>query len=104
LLILRKKFKEIRWYFLIWLALFISGLFFLAVRQDLFALVWRSVFITGIAIQYKILKELEDIGKKLVMIILNFDRPGNIYSFSPRILIPNLNGSYSNMSAPYQEN
>jgi hypothetical protein len=99
----QKRFKEIRWYFLVWLALFISGLFLFGSQAGFLCLGLAIGVHTGIAIQYKILKELEDIGKKLVMIIIVFIALTIIYNFSPRILIPNLNGGYSSLSVPNQK-
>jgi hypothetical protein len=99
----QKRFKEIRWYFLVWLVLLISGLFLYGGQAGFICLGLAIGVHTTIAVQYKILKELEGIGKKLVMIILILIALTIIYSFSPRILIPNLTGRYSNMSAPYQK-
>ena len=98
----QKRFKEIRWYFLAWLVLLIAGLFLFGSQAGFICLGLAIGIHTTIAVQYKILKELE-IGKKLVMVILILIALTIIYSFSPRILIPNLTGSYSNMSAPYQK-
>jgi hypothetical protein len=101
--LMQRRFKEIRWYFLIWLALLISGLFLFGSQAGFICLGLAIGVHTTITVQYKILKELEGIGKKLVMIILILIALTIIYSFSPRILIPNLTGGYSNMSAPYQK-
>ena len=98
----QKRFKEIRWYFLAWLVLLIAGLFLFGSQAGFICLGLAIGIHTTIAVQYKILKELE-IGKKLVMVILILIALTIIYSFSPRILVPNLTGSYSNMSAPYQK-
>jgi hypothetical protein len=98
----QKRFKEIREYFLAWLVLLISGLFLFGSQAGFICLGLAIGIHTTIAVQYKILKELE-IGKKLVMVILILIALTIIYSFSPRILIPNLTGSYSSLSAPYQK-
>jgi hypothetical protein len=98
---IQKRFGEIRWYFLAWLVLLISGLFLFGSQAGFICLGLAIGVHTGIAVQYGIIKDLANLREKILTVILVLLALTFIYRFTPRILVPNLAGGYSSLSVSY---
>jgi signal peptidase I len=98
---IQNRFREIRWYFLAWLVLLISGLFLYGSAAGFICLGLAVGVHAGIAVQYGIIKDLVNLREKIVTVILVLLALAFIYRFTPRILVPNLTGGYSSLSVPY---
>lgn len=98
---IQKRFGEIKWYFLIWLALLISGLFLYGSAAGFICLGLAVGVHAGIAVQYGIIKDLVNLREKILTVILVLLALTFIYRFTPRIIIPNLTGGYSSLSVPF---
>jgi hypothetical protein len=95
------RFKEIRWYFLTWLILFLTGLFLYG-SQTAFILFGLAIGIhTVIALQSGIIKDFGDLKDKIitgigVLIVLAL-----IYWYAPQAVFHNIVGGYSGLTIPY---
>ncbi len=98
---IQKRFREIRWYFLAWLGLLLFGLFLYGGTAGFICLALAVAVHAYIAVQYGILKDLTNLGEKIVTVVLVFLALTLIYRFVPRMLIPNLTGGYSSLSVPH---
>jgi len=98
---IQKRFREIRWYFLAWLVLLISGLFLYSSVAGFICLGLAVGVHAGIAVQFGIIKDLANIREKIVMVAFVLLAITFIYRYTPRILIPNLTGGYSSLTVPY---
>jgi len=98
---IQKRFDEIRWYFLAWLVLLISGLFLYGSATGFICLGLAVGVHAGIAVQYGIIKDLENLREKVFTVILVLLALSFIYRFIPRMFVPNLTGGYSSLSVPY---
>lgn len=99
--LLQKRFKEIRWYFLAWLILLLSGLFLYGSAAGFICLGLAIGIHAAIAVQYGIIKDLENLREKIITVVLVLIALAFIYRFIPRALFPNLTGGYSSLSVPY---
>lgn len=99
--LLQNRFKEIRWYFLAWLILLLSGLFLYGSAAGFICLGLAIGIHVGIAVQYGIIKDLANLREKIITVILVLIALTFIYRFVPRMLFPNLTGGYSSLSIPY---
>ena len=100
---IQKRFREIRWYFLAWLVLLISGLFLYGSAAGFICLGLAVGAHAGIAVQYGIIKDMENLREKILTVILVLLALTFIYRFTPRILVPNLRGGYSSLSVPFHK-
>jgi len=100
---IQKRFGEIKWYFLAWLVLLISGLFLYGSAAGFICLGLAVGTHAGIAVQYGIIKDLENLREKILTVILVLLALALIYRFIPRILVPNLMGGYSSLSVPFHK-
>lgn len=100
---IQKRFREIRWYFLAWLVLLISGLFLYGSAAGFICLGLAVGLHAGIAVQYGIIKDLANLREKILTVILVLLALTFIYRFTPRILVPNLTGGYSSLSVPFHK-
>lgn len=100
---IQKRFREIKWYFLAWLILLISGLFLYGSAAGYICLGLAVGLHAGIAVQYGIIKDMENLREKIITVILVLLAFALIYRFTPRILVPNLAGGYSSLSVPFHE-
>ena len=100
---IQKRFREIRWYFLAWLVLLISGLFLYGSAAGSICLGLAVGVHAGIAVQYGIIKDLANLREKILAVILVLLALTFIYRFIPRILFPNLTGGYSSITVPYHK-
>lgn len=98
---IQKRFREIRWYFLVWLILLISGLFLYGSTAGLICIGLAVGIHAGIAVQYGIIRDLANLREKIVTIVLVLLALTFIYRYTPRLLIPNLTGGYSSLTIPY---
>ena len=98
---LQHRFKEIRWYFLAWLILLLSGLFLYGSAVGYICLGLAIGVHAAIALQYGILKDLSKISEKVVMIILVLIGLTLLYRLIPRIPLLNLTGAHSSLTIPY---
>jgi len=99
--LVQNRFKEIRWYFLAWLILILSGLFLYGSAAGFICLGLAVGVHAGIALQYGIIKDLANVREKIVTVILVLIGLMFIYRFIPDILFPNLVGGYSTLTLPY---
>lgn len=100
---IQKRFGEIKWYFLAWLVLLLSGLFLYGSAAGFICLGLAVGLHAGIAVQYGIIKDLENLREKILTVILVLLALTFIYRFTPRILVPNLTGGYSGLSVPFHK-
>ncbi|MHC4159893.1 MAG: hypothetical protein ACYSSO_12525, partial [Planctomycetota bacterium] len=98
---IQNRFREIRWYFLAWSVLLISGLFLYGSVVGFICLGLAVGVHAGIAVQYGIIKDLASLREKIVTVVLVLLALTFIYRFIPRILVPNLTGGYSGLSVPH---
>lgn len=98
---IQKRFGEIKWYFLIWLVLLISGLFMYGSAAGFICIGLAVGLHAGIAIQYGIMKDLANVREKVLTVVLVLFALSSIYRFVPGIIIPNLTGGYSGLSIPF---
>ncbi|MHC4160297.1 MAG: S26 family signal peptidase [Planctomycetota bacterium] len=98
---IQNRFREIRWYFLAWLVLLLSGLFLYGSAAGFICLGLALGIHACIAVQYGIIKDLPNLREKIITVILVLLALALIYRFIPRILVPNLTGGYSSLSVPY---
>ncbi|MHC4737653.1 MAG: S26 family signal peptidase [Planctomycetota bacterium] len=101
--LIQKRFSEIKWYFLAWLVLLISGIFLYGSTAGFICLGLAVGTHAGIAVQYGIIKDLENLREKILTVILVLLALALIYRFMPRILVPNLTGGYSSLSVPFHK-
>lgn len=92
------RFKQIRWYFWVWLILILLGLFFYGSSAGFILLGLAIGIHTGIALQSGIIKDLDNLRKKFmtgifVLIVLVL-----IYRFTSQVIIV---GGYSGLTIPY---
>ncbi len=100
---IQKRFGEIKWYFLAWLVLLISGLFLYGSAAGFICIGLATGLHAGIAVQYGIIKSLGNWGEKILTFILVLLALSFIYRFAPRILTPNLRGGFSSLSVPFHK-
>jgi len=98
---LQNRFKEIRWYFLAWLILLLSGLFLYGSAAGYICFGLAIGVHAAIALQYGILKDLSNISEKVVMIILVLIGLTFLYRFTPRMPFLNFTGGHSSLTIPY---
>jgi len=98
--LIQKRFKEIRWLFIVWLMLIMSGLFLYGSTAGVICIGMAIGAHTAIAIQYKALQELESIFKIFLLIIIVFISLLFAYRGISGRIIPNLTGSYSTLEIP----
>jgi len=99
--LLHKRFREIRWYFLAWLVLLLSGLFFYGSSPGFVCLGLAFGVHAGIALQYGIIKDLNNLLEKTAVVIFVLIGLGFVYRFIPPAVVPNLTGGYSSLTIPY---
>ncbi len=97
----QNRFREIRWYFLAWLILLLSGLFLYGSAAGFICLGLAIGIHAAIAVKYGIIKDLENLREKIITVVLVLIALTFIYRFTPRILFYNLTGGYSSLSIPY---
>jgi len=97
----QNRFKEIRWYFLAWLILLLSGAFLYGSAAGYVCLGLAIGVHAAIALQYGILKNLTNMSEKIVTIILVLIGLTFLYRFIPRIPPLNFDGGYSSLTIPY---
>jgi hypothetical protein len=97
----QNRFKEIRWYFLAWLILLLSGVFLYGSAAGYICLGLAIGVHAAIALQYGILKNLTNISEKIVTSILVLIGLTLLYRFIPRIPPLNFDGGYSSLTIPY---
>jgi len=97
----QNRFKEIRWYFLAWLILLLSGLFLYGSAAGYICLGLAIGVHAAIALQYGILQDLTNLSEKIVIIILVLIGLTFMYRFIPRVPPLNLDGGYSSLTIPY---
>ena len=95
----QSRFREIRWYFLAWLILILSGLFLYGSAAGYICIGLAIGVHAGIALQYGIIKQLANIREKIATVIFVLIVLALIYGFAPRIL--HLTGGYSSLTVPY---
>jgi hypothetical protein len=100
---LQHRFKEIRWYFLAWLILILSGIFLYGNPAGYICLGLAIGVHAAIALQYGILKDLSNMAEKAVMIILVLIGLTFLYRFVPRLPLLNFTGGYSSLTVPYYD-
>jgi len=98
---MQNRFKEIRWYFLAWLILLLSGLFLYGSPAGFLCFGLAIGVHAAIALQYGIIKDLTNIGEKIVTIILVLIGLTFLYRFIPRMPFLNFDGGYSSLTIPY---
>jgi hypothetical protein len=98
--LVQRRFSEVRLYVLLWLILLLAGLFFYGSRYG-FIMLGLSIGIhAGIALQYGIIKDLKNLGERLLTIVLVLICLGVLYFYIPRIIFPSLVGGYSTLTIP----
>ena len=98
---MQNRFKEIRWYFLAWLVLLLSGLFLYGSPAGFICFGLAIGVHAAIALQYGIIKDLTNIAEKVVIIILVLIGLTFLYRLIPRLQFLNLDGGYSSLTIPY---
>ena len=98
---IQNRFREIRWYFWAWLILLLSALFLYGSAAGFICLGLAIGIHAAIAVQYGIIKDLENLREKIITVVLVLIALTFIYRFIPRMLFPNLTGGYSSLSVPY---
>lgn len=98
---MQNRFKEIRWYFLAWLVLLLSGLFLYGSAAGYICLGLAIGVHAAIALQYGILKDLANLREKIIIVILVLIGLTFIYRFIPRMPFLNFDGGYSSLTIPY---
>jgi hypothetical protein len=95
------RFKEIRWYFLAWLMLFLSGLFLYPGAFG-FALLGLAIGVhVGIALQYGLFKELPRVVDKVVAAAAGVIVLALVYRALLGLLLSGLVGGYTPLGVPY---
>lgn len=97
----QNRFREIRWYFLAWLILLLSGLFLYGSAAGYVCLGLAIGVHAAIALQYGIIKDLANLSEKIVTIILVLIGLTFLYRFIPRMPFLNFDGGYSSLTIPY---
>lgn len=97
----QNRFREIRWYFLAWLVLLLSGLFLYGSAAGYICLGLAIGVHAAIALQYGILKDLINLREKIIMVILVLIGLTFMYRFIPRMPPLNFDGGYSSLTIPY---
>lgn len=97
----QNRFREIRWYFLAWLILLLSGLFLYGSAVGFICLGLAIGVHAAIALQYGIIKDLTNISEKIVIIILVLIGLTFLYRFIPRMPFLNFDGGHSSLTIPY---
>jgi len=97
----QNRFREIRWYFLAWLVLLLSGLFLYGSVAGFICLGLAIGVHAAIALQYGILKDLANLREKIIIIILVLIGLTVMYRFIPRMPFLNFDGGYSSLTIPY---
>ncbi|MHC4325233.1 MAG: hypothetical protein ACYSUX_13295 [Planctomycetota bacterium] len=98
---LKHRFKEIRWYFLAWLILILSGLFLYGSPFGYICLGLAVGVHAAIALQYGILKYLPKISEKAAMVVLVLLGLTFLYRFIPQMPFVNITGAHSSLTIPY---
>jgi hypothetical protein len=98
--LVRRRFREVRWYFAAWLILLASGLFCYGSPAGFICIGLAVGVHVGIAVQYGLLKRLDNPREKAVMLILALIGLTLLYRYSSHILFPNLVGGYSSLTIP----
>ena len=98
---MQNRFKEIRWYFLAWLILLLSGLFLYGSPAGFLCFGLAIGVHAAIALQYGIIKDLTNIVEKIVTIILVLIGLTFLYRFIPRMPFLNFTGGHSSLTIPY---
>ena len=99
---IQKRFKEIRWYFLAWVVLLISGLFLYGSVAGFICVGLAIGIHAGIALQYGILKELVNLREKFVTVVIVLLVFTLIYRLVPKIIAPDLTSGHSSLTIPFQ--
>lgn len=99
--LLQRRFGQIKWYFLAWMILIISSLFMYGSSIGLFCVGLAIGLHTCIAVQNGILNVLENLREKIVVVILVLAALSLIYRFVPPMIVPDLRGSFVNVTVPY---
>jgi len=97
----QNRFREIRWYFLAWLILLLSGLFLYGSAAGFICFGLAIGVHAAIALQYGILKDLINLREKIIIVILVLIGLTFLYRFIPRIPPLNFDGGYSSLTIPY---
>ena len=97
----QNRFREIRWYFLAWLVLLLSGLFLYGSAAGFICLGLAIGVHAAIAIQYGILRDLTNLREKIIIVILVLIGLTFMYRFIPRMPPLNFDGGYSSLTIPY---
>jgi type IV secretory pathway protease TraF len=95
------RFREIRWYFLVWIVLICSSLYLYGSSYGMFFLGLAIAVHTWIAIHHMVIEEIESFGSRLLcalayIIVLLF-----IYLTVQRLAFSGFITGYTNMSVPY---
>ncbi len=100
--LLAKRFKEIRWYFMAWLILLLSGLFFynstiasMLIASAIGVHVW-------IALQYGFIKQLGVFAHRVLAALVVFAALALIYWYLPGLILPNFTTGYISFDIPYR--
>ena len=99
--LVNKRFKEIWWYFLAWLVLILTGLFFYGTTTGYFLIGLAIGLHVVIAILYGLFKDLDNFREKAAVAFFLLIGFLLLYRFVPRMLFPFLTGSYSSIDIPY---
>lgn len=97
----QNRFREIRWHFLAWLVLLLSGLFLYGSAAGFICFGLAIGVHTAIAIQYGILKDVTNLREKIIIVILVLIGLTFMYRFIPRMPPLNLDAGYSSLTIPY---
>jgi hypothetical protein len=97
----QNRFREIRWYFLAWLVLLLSGLFLYGSAAGFICFGLAIGVHAAIALQYGILKDLANLREKIITVILVLIGLTFMYRFIPRMPPLNLDAGYSSLTIPY---
>jgi len=99
--LINKRFKEIWWYFLAWIVLLLTGIFFYGTNYGYFFIGLAIGIHVVIAILYGLFKDLESFREKAAVFFFLLIGFLFLYRFVPRMIFPYLTGSYSSMDIPY---
>jgi len=101
--LIQNRFREIRWYFLAWLVLVVSGLFIYGSTSGYICLGLAIGVHAAIAVQYGIIRDLTNVIEKAIIVIFVLIGLALIYRYIPRLLLPNLFGGYSGLTIAYHK-
>lgn len=99
--LVQNRFREIRWHFLAWLVLLLSGLFLYGSAAGFICFGLAIGVHAAIAIQYGILKDVTNLREKIIIVILVLIGLTFMYRFIPRMPPLNLDAGYSSLTIPY---